>query len=298
MIGRLGKLFAVGVVALCCCASAKLPPRSLVSRMLDAHEGFKAPAKDMRVVLDLGADPRSWPFDLARVETMLERAVFWSDDGSFRLKRAAAGASGDPREQVAAALSYVNRVIAEWAVMQLDSKFERCDADTVRHLAQYRVDGNPDFWSQFAILTKKGLLGGGTSRVGGWISGWKVADRMFLLLTSDLASRNGSRDYQFVMWDGVKDWPIAGFDTFPDAPRALAAMRVTKSPAAACNLAALLYARDANRHIYMPDYLESLLRRAATDGCETAFYNLGVLMESQGDLEQARAFFSRGTPSD
>jgi len=44
----------------------------------------------------------------------------------------------------------------------------------------------------------------------------------------------------------------------------------------------------------MPEYVESLLRRAAAAGCETAFHNLGVLMEEQGDAEQAKAFFSRG----
>ena len=66
------------------------------------------------------------------------------------------------------------------------------------------------------------------------------------------------------------------------------------SPAAANNLAAFLHAREANRAAYMPDYLLTLLRRAAAEGCEAAFYNLGVLMEEKGDAEQAAAFFSRG----
>ena len=43
----------------------------------------------------------------------------------------------------------------------------------------------------------------------------------------------------------------------------------------------------------MPDYVEQLLRRSAAGGCETAFHNLGVFMEEQGDAEQAKAFFSR-----
>ena len=94
-------------------------------------------------------------------------------------------------------------------------------------------------------------------------------------------------------WDGNRDWPIAGFEEFPDAMRALAVMRVTESPVAANNLAALLHAREANRRIYMPDYVEQLLRRSAAGGCETAFHNLGVFMEEQGDAEQAKAFFSR-----
>lgn len=272
---------------------AALPARSLVSRLLDAREGFRAPAKEMRFRADPLDDRSDWPFDVARVEALLARALVWSEEGAFRLKTEAPGASGDARARSEAALAYVNRVMAEWAVLQLDAKFARCDAQTVRHLAQYRVDLDADFWKRFAILTKKGLLGGGASGVGGWIAGWKVDGKMFLLLTSDLTAKGCPRDYQFVMWDGRKDWPIAGFDTFPDAPRAHAAMRVTKDPVAASNLAALLFAREANRHVYMPEYLESLLRRAAGDGCEEAFYNLGVLKESQGDLEQARAFFSR-----
>lgn len=282
-----------GCVPLLCVSAPSLPPRSLVSRLLDAREGVRRPTREMWFLPDPAADRQDWPFDVARVEALLERVLVWTEDGAFRLRTESEGASGDGRERSAAALAYVNRVIAEWAVMQLDAKYERCDAETVRKLAQYRVDLDGDFWRKFAILTKKGMSGGGASTVGGWIAGWKVGEKMFLLLTSDLAEKGCPRDYQFVMWDGRKDWPIAGFDTFPDAARALAAMRVTKSPTAASNLAALLFARDANRRVYMPDYLESLLRRAAGDGCEAAFHNLGVLMESQGDLEQARAFLSR-----
>ena len=44
---------------------------------------------------------------------------------------------------------------------------------------------------------------------------------------------------------------------------------------------------------YVPE-VTPLLARAAAAGCETAFHNLGVLMEEQGDAEQAKAFFSRG----
>ncbi|MGN0846043.1 MAG: hypothetical protein ACI4RA_01505 [Kiritimatiellia bacterium] len=268
-------------------------PRSLVTRMLDAREGLKAPAKPMLRVADIGADPARWPFDIARVESLLEKALGRAEDGSYFLKRDGDGFHGSSRERSAAALAYVNKVIADWAVMQLDAKFDRCDATTVKALAGYRVDLDAAFWQKFAVLTKKGLFGGGSAKVGGWISAWKVSDRIYLVLTSDLGSEGRPRDYQFVMWDGVRDWPIVGFDSFPDVTRALTALRVKESAVAANNLAALIHARDANRRLYMPEYLESLLRRAATAGCETAFHNLGVLMEEQGDAEQARAFFSR-----
>ncbi len=272
-------------------AAAEPFPRSLVSRMLDARDGFKAPAKALRVEADAGADPAQWPFDIARIERLLEQALERAEDGTYRLKRDDAG--GDARARSTRALAYVNKVIAEWAVLALDAKFARCDAATVKALAGYRVDMDPNFWDAFAILSQKGLHGGGSVLVGGWIAGWKITDRIYLLLTSELAKDGCPRDYQFVMWDGRKDWPIMGFDTFPDAARALTALRIKTSPAAANNLAALLHARDANRALYMPEYVETLLRRAATAGCDCAFYNLGVIMEEQGDLEQAKAFFSR-----
>ena len=265
--------------------------RSLVSRMLDARENFVAPRKPMRLESDAGADAAKWPFDVARIERLLEKTLDHAEDGSYCLMRE--NGAGDPREKSANALAYVNKVIAEWAVMQLDSRFDRCDAKTVMALAGYRVDLDPNFWHSFAILTKKGLFGGGSAKVGGWISAWKVADQLYLVLTSELATEGRPRDYQFVRWDGEKDWPIAGFEEFPDAKRALTVMRVTESPVAANNLAALVHAREANRRIYMPEYVEQLLRRSAAGGCETAFHNLGVLMEELGDAEQAKAFFSR-----
>lgn len=268
-------------------------PRSLVSRMLDARENFIAPKKSMCLEVDAGADTTKWPFDVARIERMLEKVLDRAEDGSYRLKREDDGANDNLRERSAAALAYVNKVIADWSVMQLDGKFERCDAKTVMALAGYRVDLDPDFWQKFAILTKKGLFGGGSAKVGGWISAWKVSDRLYLVLTSELSTEGRPRDYQFVRWDGKKDWPIAGFEEFPDAVRALTVMRVTESPIAANNLAALVHAREANRRLYMPEYVEQLLRRSAAGGCEKAFHNLGVLMEEQGDVEQAKAFFSR-----
>lgn len=268
-------------------------PRSLVSRMLDARENFVSPKKPMCLETDPGADRTKWPFDIARVEGQLERVLDRAEDGSYRLKRDGDGANGNLRERSAAALAYVNKVIAEWAVMQLDSRFERTDARTVMALAGYRVDLDPSFWQNYAIFTKKGLFGGGAAKVGGWISAWKVADQLYLVLTSELSTEGCPRDYQFVKWDGEKDWPIAGFEEFPDAMRALTVMRVTESPVAANNLAALVHAREANRRIDMPEYVEQLLRRSAAGGCETAFHNLGVFMEEQGDLEQAKAFFSR-----
>ena len=90
-----------------------------------------------------------------------------------------------------------------------------------------------------------------------------------------------------------KDWPIVGFDSFPDAGRVALVKRVLTSATAVNNLAVALHLREANRTNYLRDYVESLLRRAARDGCETAFHNLGVLMEEKGLAEEAKAFYSR-----
>ena len=269
-------------------------PRSLASRMLDAREGFRPPAKAMRIADDPALGKTAWPFDVARIERLLEKRMDRSEDGSYLLRNeSVAPEGGGLRERADAAMAYVNRIFSEWAVMMLDVKYPRCDAETVRALAGYRVDMDRGFWSSHAISTKTGMIGGGAAKMDGWIAGWKLSDRIYLLLTNELRDETCPRDYQFVMWDGRKDWPIAGFCAFPDAFRAHTALTVLDSPVAANNLAALLHAREANRGAFMADYVESLLRRAASGGCEAAFYNLGVLMEERGDAEQAAAFFSR-----
>ena len=287
-----GFLLLLGAAA--CLAAGAAAERPLVSRMLDARESFTPPAKAMRAEADPDAAKADWPFDVARIERMLEKRLDRAEDGSYQLKYANSEAHGSLRERADAALAYVNKVLAEWAVMELSAKFPRCDAATVRALAGYRVDMDAAFWDKFAVATEKGMSGGGSAKVSGWIAGWKVGEKLYLLLTNDLSDPSGPRDYQFVMWDGRKDWPIAGFDQLPDAARARTVLRVLESPVAANNLAAMLHAREANRAAYMPQYLESLLRRAATGGCETAFHNLGVLMEENDDREQAAAFYSRG----
>ena len=284
---------SLAVILAAVVAGAAEVPRSLASRMLDAREGFAPPAKTMRLAPEPGGEKIDWPLNVARIEGMLEKRLDRAADGAYLL-RYVDNRERSPRERAEDALAYVNKVFAEWAVIELNAKFPRCDADTVRALAGYRVDMDGDFWSRHAVLTDKGVAGGGSTGVKGWVAGWKVADRIYLLLTSDLSVAGHPRDYQFVMWDGRRDWPIAGFSEPPDAARARTVLRVLDSGVAANNLAVLLHSREANRSAYMPQYLEQLLRRAATDGCEAAFYNLGVLMEEQGDHEQAAAFFSRG----
>ena len=278
-------------------AAAALAPapapfaRSLVSRMLEARDGSSAPAKRMWYSPDFSVKDAEWDFNVQRVEALLEKSLVKADDGSYRMKRDADAA--DSRKASADALAYVNRFIAEWAVMQLDTKFSRCEADTVKALAGYRVDLDPQFWSKYAIFTKKGVVGGGAMKSGGWISAWQITPGLYLLLTNELGRETHPRDYQLVMWDGKKDWPIAGFDSFPDANRVALAKRVLTVPAAVNNLAVAIHSHEINRNCYMRDYVESLLRRAARDGCETAFHNLGVLMEEKGLKEEAEAFYSR-----
>ncbi len=291
------------VVAFCLCAAVyagakealagERSPfvRSLVSRMLDARDGAVAPKKGMWYVKAKPLDAAEWPFDLTRVEVLLEKAMVRTPGRPYRLRRQTDDA--DQRKAGADALAYVNKIICEWAVMSLDSKFQRCDADTIKTLGAYRVDLDKDFWSNYAILTKSGAVGGGSSKVGGWITAWKVAKDLYLVITSELAKECNPRDYQFVMWDGEKDWPIVGFDSFPDAARFALVKSLLDDPGSANNLAALVHSRDANRSTYMREYVESLLRRSAAGGCDAAFHNLGVLMEERGLAEEAEAFYSR-----
>lgn len=265
--------------------------RSLVSRMLDARDGPAAPKKRMWYARTKAPDAAQWPFDVARVEGLLEKAVVCTAGGPYRMRRQMG--ETDARRAGAAALAYVNKVVCEWAVMSLDAKFSRCDAETTKALGAYRADLDRDFWANYAILTKSGAFGGGSYRAGGWITAWKIETNLYLVLTADLAKECRPRDYQFVMWDGAKDWPVAGFDSFPDVARFAMVKSLLLDPASANNLAALLHSREVNRLTYMREYAESLLRRAAAGGCDEAYHNLGVLMEERGLLSEAEAFYSR-----
>lgn len=265
--------------------------RSLVSRMLDARDGSAAPKKGMWYVRAKPLDAAEWPFDVSRVEGLLGKTMVRTAGGPYRLRRQAD--EEDVRKAGRDALRYVNKIICEWAVMSMDSKFMRCDAGTVKALGAYRADLDREFWTNYAILTKSGAVGGGSSKAGGWITAWKITEKLYLVLTTDVARECHPRDYQFVMWDGEKDWPVVGFDSFPDIARFAMVKRLLDDPGSANNLAALIHSREANRSTFMPEYVESLLRRSAAGGCDAAFHNLGVLMEERGLAEEAEAFYSR-----
>ncbi len=278
-------------------ASAPAPFKpTLVSRLVDASEGSRAPIKRMWYAPDAAVADADWPFDVARVERLLEKTLQQGEDGTFRLKRDAA--SLDAQAAAQRALEYVNRFIAEWSVLQLDAKFPRCSAQTIKSLGAFREEIDPSFWMNYAIFTKGGAMGGGSMKAGGWITAWQITSALYLVLTNELGTKGCPREYQFVMWDGKKDWPIVGFNSFPDAARVALVKRILTVPAAVNNLAVLLHSREANRTQYRREYVESLLRRAAGLGCDAAFHNLGVLMEEAGRKDDAAAFYSReGTVS-
>ena len=169
MDARLGTVLAA-LLSVAAAVGAEVP-RSLVSRMLDARESFTPPAKAMRLAPDSGGGGVDWPLNVARVEKMLEKRLDRAEDGAFLL-RSADGRERSPRERADAALDYVNKVFAEWAVIELDAKFPRCDDATVRALAGYRVDMDRDFWSRHAVLSKAGVAGGGAAGMKGWVAGW------------------------------------------------------------------------------------------------------------------------------
>ena len=71
---RAGIMVALAALAATAGAAGR-PPRSLVARMQDAREGFTVPAKEMRWEEEAAAAAADWPFDVARIERMLERGL-------------------------------------------------------------------------------------------------------------------------------------------------------------------------------------------------------------------------------
>ena len=125
--GCAGCILALVAFLSAVCGAEGLPARSLAARMLDARERITPPAKPMRWEADPGADLKRWPFDVARIEGLLEKGLVRAEDGGYVLKRENAG--GTSRERSARACAYVNKVFSDWAVMELDMKFARCDAN-------------------------------------------------------------------------------------------------------------------------------------------------------------------------
>lgn len=258
----------------------------LVTEMMAARGMLRKPPRAMKMA-EAPAEAQ-WDFKPERVEMLLRRQLERNGDGRWVRK----GRGGEAGED-AAALAWVNMVISEWAIMAMDAKHGRCDAGTVLALAAYQRERTPDYWKDHEILDRKGMLKRSDAHWKKWSAAWKVGENTYLVHTADAESECRANLFQFVMWDGKHDWPVAGFNTFPDAERFTAVMNVLKNPKHQNNLMAYMHRGEANLADYSSDYVESMLRRAAAGGCEEAFWNLGALAEERGDEETAKSFFSR-----
>jgi len=239
-------------------------------------------------------DGTAWPFDVSTLARAFGRNLTRGADGLMHLRTAQGLPLGkDGLVTAAASAAYANRTVMEWAVLQLDARYPRCDARTVRALATCRMEREPDYWTHHAILFEKGLMRPPAG--GGWAAAWKLAGNYHFLIVSDAGAPFDRVDYQFVLWDGKRDWPLASFHEFPTPERAQAVLRVLDDGAACNDLAVLVDRGEVNRTLADPEYSEMLLRQALSRGDVTAAWNLGVLYERRGEKELARAFYARAS---
>ena len=92
-----------------------------------------------------------------------------------------------------------------------------------------------------------------------------------------------------VLWNGADDpFPVAVFDSFPNAKEATAALCIQSNAASANNLAVLAWRHQINRMSMNPWVIRRRLEAAAEAQVPTAEGNLAVLKEHIPEVFQAK----------
>lgn len=223
-----------------------------IFKMENAEEISKRPRREMSLVDDLNSDAERkelWPFDIEAFEAQLEAQMVRGDDGCFCRREE----NGDLRPSNPT-IRWVNAEIAKWAISALDSKYQRMPP---------------------AIFCK--MSGDETMPEGTWA--WQL-DRLYYLVLAEREGAWNPRDYMIVLWNGSDDpFPVAVFDSFPNAKEATAALCLFSNAASHNNLAVLAWRHQIDRMRMDPWLIRRMLEEAAKAQVPTAEGNLAVLKE-------------------
>lgn len=266
-------------------------PRSLVTRMLDAHDRVRdrflnatndfdsselwsfmvgdmtnaeeiarRPRGRMKFCDDLLSDEQRqawWPFDFEKFETELERKLELSDEYGFRVKPgfaklAGGGVNDDGYVASNPTIRWVNAEIENWAIKVWDEQKDRLDDAQLRKL--FGVEETPE-----------GMVA------------WMVNDEIAFVIRRRAGAWN-LRDYIFVFCkDGESTGMTISFDSFPSRKAAAAILQLRASAAGFNNVAVMMWAHQCDRLQMDPEIIKFFLEKAIRGGAPNAAENLEVL---------------------
>ena len=226
----------------------------------DCQNASSRPRREMKLTddgLDENARQTIWPFNIESFEDRLERQMFIDTNGLYRLKTTA---NQRPAENEKAwdrhlTIRYVNQEVEAYAIKLLDQVWPRM--------------AERDVCSMFD--TKK--IPAGTLV-------WSIGSDCHFVI-QQCKSPLRLRQYMFIQWQSGQGNPftIATFDSFPSKKEAICAYPHLDCPAAANNLAVLMWRHQCDRMNMRPRYIKNLLEIAQSQGISVATSNLDVLRE-------------------
>lgn len=266
-------------------------PRSLVTRMFDAHdrsldrhlnmtnhfdssELCSLIAMDMTNAEKIASRPRGrmkfcddlltdeqrqtwWPFDFEKFEAELESKLELSEEYGFRVKPefAKLAGGGDNDDGYVASnptIRWVNAEIENWAIKVWDEQKDRLDDAQLRKL--FGVEETPE-----------GMVA------------WMVNDGMAFVIQRHAGAWN-LRDYIFVFCkDGKSTGMTISFDSFPSRKAAAAIFQLQTSVAGFNNVAVMMWEHQCDRLQMDPEIIKFFLEKAIRGGAPNAAENLEVL---------------------
>ena len=267
-------------------------PKSLVTRMLDAHDRSRnmhlnttnyfdslelwAFAEELKMTNaeEIASRPRGkmkfcddllsaeqrqdwWPFDFEKFEAELESKLELSEEYGFRVrpefaKLVGGGVNDDGYVASNPTIRWVNAEIESWAIKAMDEKVERLDADKFCKL--FGVENVPER-----------------------TIAWMVNEEMAFVIQQ----RDGNwnlRDYIFVLCkDGESTGMAISFDSFPSRKAAVAIFQLRTSAAGFNNVAVMMWEHQCDRLQMNPEIINFFLEKAIRGGAPNAAENLEVL---------------------
>ena len=202
-----------------------------------------------------------WPFDFETFEETLESQLVIDTNGLYRLRSNADSRlpAGENSLDHYFTIRYVNQEIETWAIKQLDKTYSRMtDNDLCA------------------------MLGEENASTGAFA--WIIAEDVYFVIERCKGPLS-PRLYRFVKWPKT-DTPFvfATFDSFPNRREVATVLPYRESPAAANNLAVLMWRHQCDRSQMRPWLIKNILELAQQDGLPVASKNLETLYQHMPEI--------------